>query len=1486
MNAKKSKSIFKLLALVIAFALTVLFIPVGELVAWARIADEYVDYSYIKIGEDGQEVKNTIYTGDKYYIPKAYIGNSPNHVIGDGQTNVFLVDKGNDQVAQEGDVTLVSSSITVTYGGTVNSEGVSEGGLTITYDPATEGNSGSFFAERLGTYTITYAYTYSVQTADGAVPYTNFYDMKVVSSISSATIELDNNSENLFPSIIDASLLPTHEVSEGVTQYDDVDLPIPTVYGEDGEEVENLTITTDVSVATGASEGDYLVVTMTGGANADDLTTDYLETEDLDKDEVIDNVKMLGTAFDEVGTNYSSYTVKYAYYHNGQFVASTTKTATVYNKYYTNYSASNLTMELDSSLTTSAQPGIEQTLPGVTVTTNSNVSPSAEEIEVYYKIKVKYRATGSSSYKDLDPTLYNAGEEDVIDGDGYLIDPTTFTPLEAGSYTFNYVAYDFYGNAIPNENGTADGRYQWTNITDTTAPTAIVYDASAKDKNGDLTYEEASDKLARYTYPNGVVVYAVGLEDNLTTVENATLSRVVYANSEELFTIKDYDNKNLVFNYRASSTDGNDAWEQLMINNYLIRKAVEKHNADEERVYTVEDNATMLRYLRGNGYLIVIDNGGTSNGVTNTYARSIYNMFTINDNGTPVSIFNAIEGVTDADSFIAYLHDEDNQENVKAELEELGFAYIATDRTFGAQSSNGGFSYTAYQIRYVAQDEAGNSNYISREMTLTTTYDTTPPTLSLSTNFEDTYNETDVVDFAVPTASDDNDTSSRMKVQTYYRFLTSTGDAITNVEEDGSTISTFDNSEIFDELRDDYTDDYGTPYSTIYASYQGAGYINLTDSDASTYSIDLALGVKLNAASVQIFAFVYDDYGNVGIIGEQFDISSAVDEYVPTLKNVEIEDSESSNYWQGNDISLPTVTAFDDNVDFMNYNVSIYNVQDDGSRISLTTPSDSYQARDTYDYTYSVYGGTFNAAFAGDYVASIELSDYNNTKIVVFTHYTVRERLIIQDPVANVSFEDQTVELDDDPVITLPTPTISYSIDNSLDYETYKERDFSGDNAENEPDVVLIGVDENGYATNYSITNGLKSSFTPTEKGVYTIQYTTRLRVYSTSVFEYFEGTYEDVSNNKVVNYFTELDETYAEDGYLIKTEDESSYRVFVPDAVEPEDDQTYTEFLVYLSDDETSVVTEKVSGLEATTLTVALDRFEYWQENLRMYVWESDNFTVTVNDTTGPVIKPYDYVEVISSNALKQENTDGTTGYKLEVQGIQAEDASGINYERSSVSVTRTYKVDGSTRTSVDNLTDAEKIEGKTLEITTNGTVTISYTVYDNNGNSSTAEYVIRAGDNTNPVIRITAEDESDFIGTTYSLSDFDATDGLFIVDLTQLTWSDDKTLKEDLTVTYEFVNDDTSDEPIEAEVENENQLAYLIEEVGNYTFTITVTDEAGNATSREFSFEVTEETYDATITYRIIGTVLIVISVLLLAGVIIYFVVSKVKLDKELKK
>ena len=287
MNAKKSKSIFKLLALVLAVAFTVLFIPVNELTAWAKMAQDYVDYSYIKVGDDKQEIKNTIYTGDKYYIPKAYIGGNNSFVIGDGKTNTIINDGNSSSTLDEvGDAQLVSSKITVTYGSSTNvSDEGSSNGLTIDVESATEGNSGSFVASRVGTYTVSYAYTYQVYTSEGVKEYENVYDMKVVSSISDASIEIENNGEYLFPSIIDASLLSKHEVSEGVTQYDDVNLPIPTVYDEDGEEVENIILTLDASTASATPsdnlDHDYLLVSMTGGENTSDLR-EYLSLKDLD----------------------------------------------------------------------------------------------------------------------------------------------------------------------------------------------------------------------------------------------------------------------------------------------------------------------------------------------------------------------------------------------------------------------------------------------------------------------------------------------------------------------------------------------------------------------------------------------------------------------------------------------------------------------------------------------------------------------------------------------------------------------------------------------------------------------------------------------------------------------------------------------------------------------------------------------------------------------------------------------------------------------------------------------------------------------------------------------------------------------------------------------------------------------------------------------------------------------------------------------------
>ncbi len=1437
--SKNTRTTFKVFAIVLALVFTVLFLPMTEFVALAKTAAEYVDYTYIQIGADEVTVETEVYNGQTYTIPYAYIGGSEDYVIGDDDLN-------SEPIGNSG-ATLVSSNITVKYGTVVIDEDIKAGE--------------SFTVERVGTYTITYSYTYTYNEKT----YTNSYDLQFESYVSNATIELDNNSEFLFPSIIDASLLKFDEQDE----YAGLRLPIPTVYDEDGDEVENINIIYSGEATVG--EGDYLVISLTGPQVSENV---------LAKDDE-GNVYIPASVL-TAQTNYATYTIKYSYYHDGEFIVSTTKSSTVYENYYEGtYSASNLVLELDSSLTTSAQPGIEQTLPGVIVTTNNNVNHSNEEIEVYYKVMVKYRAAGNTSYALLDTDLYNTDPENpVIDEDGYLIDPTTFTPLLAGNYSFNYVAYDVYGNEIPS-GGTADGTYEWLNIIDSTSPTAIIYDASEKDSEEKLTYADASSKLARYHAYNSVVIYAIGIEDNLSTAEDSTLSRVVYANSEVLFEIDDFDEYNLIFNYRGSSSSDTNAFQLLQENNYLIRKAVTKYNASltngSEDPNYIYDNYTMLAWLKANGYLIVIDNGGTNGTTKYTYARDIYSYFS--------ETFNSeIEGVEDEETFITWLTDEDNYDTVKETLQSLGFAYLQNSYTFGASSSsyNGGYSYSSYQIRYNVTDAAGNTSYISRDLTLSSSVDNTPPTLSISTTFSGTYLNTSEVEFNVPTASD---TDSRLTIYTYYRFVDADGNPVTI---DGLD-QTKDVVEVFDDLRSQtyYTDSTGAYLYQRYAEYDGEGYIDLTDSTAESYVIDLTPAANTTATKVQIFTFTYDDYGNVGVLGVEFEIAQTIDTYAPSLKSVIIDDVETDSYWQGDEITLPTVTVIDDNVDYMSYYINVYNIRSDGSTITLATPSNSDQSRYSLDYTYTVIGGSFNAAYSGEYVASIELRDFENRRIVVFTHYEAKARIIVQDPVVNISFENQTVELDDSPVIELPTPKVSYSVDNSIDYPTYKTyltNDYytTGDDPLELPSMVFIGVNASGEATDYSTSYGQAGYFTPTEKGVYTIQYTTRLRVYNPSVFAYNEGTVDDAYSGRVVNYFTELDDDYDDYGYKIKTIDETTYEVYANEQSSGSG-YTYDVYTVTLDEDGNLVITDE-DGADASgsVSDIDTDRYEYWQNNLIMYIYESDIFTVTVTDTTGPEIREYNYIESIAYEDLSKVDSEGNVvGYELKIFGIQATDASGIDYEDSSVVITTTYKYNGNTTSNTERLSGDDKIDGTTIYVTRNGTVTITYTVYDNNGNSSTATYTIRSGDSTDPII--TADE--DFLESSYTLTELQKNNYQFEVDTSKLTFTDDMSDAVDMIVTYVLENNDTGEE-IELTDQDEYILIYTIDEVGSYTLTVTVTDEADNTTSETFDFEVTEEETEDGYLYWVIGTVLVVISVLLLAGVVIYFIISKVKLDKELKK
>ena len=76
-----------------------------------------------------------------------------------------------------------------------------------------------------------------------------------------------------------------------------------------------------------------------------------------------------------------------------------------------------------------------------------------------------------------------------------------------------------------------------------------------------------------------------------------------------------------------------------------------------------------------------------------------------------------------------------------------------------------------------------------------------------------------------------------------------------------------------------------------------------------------------------------------------------------------------------------------------------------------------------------------------------------------------------------------------------------------------------------------------------------------------------------------------------------------------------------------------------------------------------------------------------------------------------------------------------------------------------------------------------------------------------------------------------------------------------------------------------------YNLESAGEYEITITVKDEAGWTAERTVTVTVATSASNANEIYKTVGIVFIVISVVVLAGVVTYFVVSKVKLDKKTK-
>lgn len=197
------------------------------------------------------------------------------------------------------------------------------------------------------------------------------------------------------------------------------------------------------------------------------------------------------------------------------------------------------------------------------------------------------------------------------------------------------------------------------------------------------------------------------------------------------------------------------------------------------------------------------------------------------------------------------------------------------------------------------------------------------------------------------------------------------------------------------------------------------------------------------------------------------------------------------------------------------------------------------------------------------------------------------------------------------------------------------------------------------------------------------------------------------------------------------------------------------------------------------------------------------------------------------------------------------------------------------------DGDSDAEFAEKSRLyyqfTATTQGVHKVTYSATSQFGISISKNYEVKVGDVDAPELKW--KDKTNNLVSTVEVGDswaFDF-DNLIISD----EGSDDTIANEGIKYTITMYDPDGT----EVEV---NDYNYTFDKIGDYKFTVKLTDKAGNTTGSEYSYKITVNEKEETVNpiNNTTGTILIVTSVVVLGGVVVYFVISGRKMSASTKK
>ena len=782
---------------------------------------------------------------------------------------------------------------------------------------------------------------------------------------------------------------------------------------------------------------------------------------------------------------------------------------------------------------------------------------------------------------------------------------------------------------------------------------------------------------------------------------------------------------------------------------------------------------------------------------------------------------------------------------------EDGYAYLNVKETneLILNGSNSGISYT---VRYKAKDGAGN-NATALAYTMTVTNDPSfadseAPSITFPTSLKNSYRTDAIITFDKPTASDDNDT--RMQVKVEYVYTGAEGHEYKPIV-----------------LEDEYK-------------------IDISEIFGSTYKDDVPVKVTIKVTAE-------DDYKNLSTWTKEIEIADVVDNTAPTIFAESYSSENQTIIEQNSEVLLPTITYTDDNVKYMNAQVYVNRItyktdstsEDDQVRIETPIAVTGKRELQKSGGIYRVFAGKFVAAYEGLYEVKVVATDAGGNQITTFYYYEAQGTTYVSEPkiqAPNVIGDSGKIELGTE--IEFETPTVSYSL------------------ADNQG-IIGVSDDDSKSATDYDIvvTNDSSAAydfdgdvFTAKAVGSFTFEYNVRVTIYDKDVFENQNGALIYKTNSGKVYQLSNQDiVVLTSDTFLYGVNDQTNITLYklnddtkisVADGVASANigGKTYKALITndaieFLTGDGSKVDLTYAEGafkLGDTSLSVGGVVSTIASEKIKTYNLVSDPIRATVQDTTAPTMPSYDYPSIANLNEM------------ISIGKIKATDSAGIDKDKSYVLIS--YRGGSSSRSTTIYMKDWNQNSGYNSEtgdidykLDSNGNYTITYYVYDIHGNlNDDRTYSIAVGDCESPKIELPESfvEEKYELGSTLTLD----------YDKIREAISDNISEKETLldTLKIKLINTSTNKEVENTEDAESNRYSYVLDEAGTYSLEITVTDEAGWETTNDtIQFEVSTEAGEGMNVYEIIGIVLIVLACLTLAGVILYFVINKVKKDKKRK-